>query len=144
VQSSGAVGQLPGNEQYFMHHPCVRRGAWAHLFWRNKHGKHPYRPRHRRRLRPPARAALFAGVAGADNGAFADDGSSAAVTNAAQGLIGSGVGGDNFGTSSTTQQQATGSGASNQSNTAQVNGSAFTAVDQGDDNASVNFTPLWW
>ncbi|MFE6620515.1 hypothetical protein ACFZBP_09400 [Streptomyces sp. NPDC008086] len=91
----------------------------------------------------PLAAVLFAGVATADNGAFADDGSSAAVTNAAQGLIGSGVG-DNYGTSATTQQQATGSGASNQSNTAQVNGSAFTAVNQGNDNTSVNFTPLWW
>ncbi|MET9834621.1 hypothetical protein ABZ078_36245 [Streptomyces sp. NPDC006385] len=92
----------------------------------------------------PLAAALFAGVAAADNGAFADDGSSAAVTNAAQGLIGSGVGGDNYGNSSTTQQQATGSGASNQSNSAQVNGSAFTAINQGNDNAAVNFTPLWW
>ncbi|MFH0517522.1 hypothetical protein ACHBTE_10125 [Streptomyces sp. M41] len=92
----------------------------------------------------PLAAALFAGVAAADNGAIADDGSSAAVTNAAQGLVGSGVGGDNFGNSSTTQQQASGSGASNQSNTAQVNGSAFTAVNQGNDNTAVNFTPLWW
>ncbi|MGI5376634.1 hypothetical protein ACQEV2_20780 [Streptomyces sp. CA-251387] len=92
----------------------------------------------------PLAAALFAGVAAADNGAIADDGSSAAVTNTAQGLVGSGVGGDNYGTSSTTQQQATGSGASNQSNTAHVNGSAFTAVNQGNDNAAVNFTPLWW
>ncbi|MDO0913572.1 hypothetical protein QQM39_22825 [Streptomyces sp. DT2A-34] len=92
----------------------------------------------------PLAAVLFTGVATADSGAFADDGSSVAVTNAAQGLIGSGVGGDNYGTSSTTQQQATGSGASNQSNTAQVNGSAFTAVNQGNDNTAVNFTPLWW
>ncbi|MFG2554435.1 hypothetical protein [Streptomyces sp. NPDC048581] len=94
----------------------------------------------------PLAAALFTGVAAADNGAIADNGSSASVTEteAAQGLIGSGVGGDNYGTSSTTQQQATGAGASNQSNTAQVNGSAFTAVNQGNDNTSVNFTPLWW
>ncbi|WP_037887590.1 hypothetical protein [Streptomyces viridochromogenes] len=92
----------------------------------------------------PLAAALFAGVAAADSGAFADDGSSAAVTNTAQGLVGSGVGGDNYGTSSTTQQQATGSGASNRSNTAQVNGSASTSVNQGDGNAVVHFTPLWW
>ncbi|MGW4166600.1 hypothetical protein ACWEGX_06685 [Streptomyces chartreusis] len=92
----------------------------------------------------PLAVALFSGVATADNGAIADNGSSAAVTNAAQGLVGSGVGGDNWGTSSTTQQQATGSGASNQSNTAQVNGSAFTSVNQGNDNTAVNFTPLWW
>ncbi|MCF2537574.1 hypothetical protein K6168_18185 [Streptomyces sp. FB2] len=92
----------------------------------------------------PLAAALFAGVASADNGAFADDGSSAAVSTAVQGLLGSGVGGDNFGTSSTTQQQATGSGAENESNTAQVNGSAATALNQGDGNTAVTFTPLWW
>lgn len=92
----------------------------------------------------PLAAALFAGVATADNGSFADNGSNASVTNAFAGIIGSGVGDDNNGNSSTTQQQATGSGASNQSNTAQVNGSAFTSVNQGNDNTSVNFTPLWW
>ena len=91
----------------------------------------------------PLAAVLFAGVATADNGAIADDGSSAAVTNAAQGLIGSGVGGDNYGNSATTQQQATGSGASNQSNTAQVNGSAFTAVQQGNENVAIHFGHLW-
>ncbi|MDW4910611.1 hypothetical protein RB628_36130 [Streptomyces sp. ADMS] len=85
----------------------------------------------------PLAAALFSGVASADNGAFADDGSNAAVA----GIIGSGVGGDNNGNSSTSQQQAVGSGASNQNNTAQVNGSAFTAIDQS--NAVVNFTNLW-
>ncbi len=57
---------------------------------------------------------------------------------------GSGTGLDNHGNSSTTQQQAIGSGASNQSNTALVNGSALTAVNQGNNNTSVNFTPLWW
>ncbi|MEU3844670.1 hypothetical protein AB0E88_32145 [Streptomyces sp. NPDC028635] len=92
----------------------------------------------------PLAAALFAGVATADNGAIADDGSSAAVTNAVQGIVGSGVGGHNTGNSSTTQQQAIGSGASNQSNTAQVNGSAFTAVNQGNENVAVSFSPLWW
>ncbi|MFJ4829725.1 hypothetical protein ACIP79_07340 [Streptomyces sp. NPDC088747] len=86
----------------------------------------------------PLAATLFAGVATADNGAFADDGSNAAVAT----VSGSGVGGDNFGNSSTTQQQAVGSGASNQNNTAQVNGSAFTAIDQS--NNVVNFTNLWW
>ncbi|WP_327429989.1 MULTISPECIES: hypothetical protein [unclassified Streptomyces] len=85
----------------------------------------------------PLAAALFSGVATADNGAFADDGSNAGVAS----IIGSGVGHNNNGNSSTTQQQAVGSGASNQSNTAQVNGSAFTAIDQ--DNAVVNFTNLW-
>ncbi|MDQ0950990.1 hypothetical protein QFZ24_004913 [Streptomyces phaeochromogenes] len=87
----------------------------------------------------PLAAALFSGVAAADNGAFADNGSNAAVAN----VVGSGVGGDNYGTSSTTQQQAVGSGASNQSNTAQVNGSAFTAIDQSNENIAVNFTELW-
>lgn len=87
----------------------------------------------------PLAAALFSGVAAADNGALADNGSNAAVAN----VVGGGVGGDNYGTSSTTQQQAVGSGASNQSNTAQVNGSAFTAIDQSNENIAVNFTELW-
>ncbi|GAA4995799.1 MULTISPECIES: hypothetical protein [Streptomyces] len=85
----------------------------------------------------PLAAALFTGVAAADNGAFADDGSNAGVATIGR----SGVGHDNFGNSSTTQQQAVGSGASNQSNTAQVNGSAFTAIDQS--TAVINFTNLW-
>ncbi|WP_327718058.1 hypothetical protein OG381_23630 [Streptomyces sp. NBC_00490] len=88
----------------------------------------------------PLAAALFTGVATADNGGFADDGSNAGVAS----IVGSGVGGTNNGNSSTTQQNAVGSGASNQSNTAQVNGSAFTAINQGNDNTSINFTPLWW
>ncbi|MGX1271029.1 hypothetical protein [Streptomyces phaeoluteigriseus] len=88
----------------------------------------------------PLAAALFTGVATADNGAIADDGSSAGVAS----VVGSGVGHDNNGNSSTTQQNAVGSGASNQSNTAQVNGSAFTAINQGNSNVAVNFTPLWW
>ncbi|MBD9734877.1 hypothetical protein IGX29_24330 [Streptomyces sp. H28] len=92
----------------------------------------------------PLAAALFTGVATADNGALADNGSSATAASAVAGVVGSGVGGDNFGNSATTQQQAVGSGASNQSNTAQVNGSAFTAVNQGNDNVAVSFTPLWW
>jgi hypothetical protein len=87
----------------------------------------------------PLAAALFTGVAAADNGAFADDGSNAGVAS----VVGSGVGLDNYGNSSTTQQHAVGSGASNQSNTAQVNGSAFTAVQQGNENVAVHFTRLW-
>ncbi|MDV5147067.1 hypothetical protein R1T08_23480 [Streptomyces sp. SBC-4] len=85
----------------------------------------------------PLAAALFTGVAQADNGGFADDGSNTSVAT----IIGSGVGGDNNGNSTTTQQVATGSGASNQNNTASVNGSAFTHIDQS--NAVVNFFP-WW
>ncbi|MFJ6571302.1 hypothetical protein ACIQNU_28205 [Streptomyces sp. NPDC091292] len=87
----------------------------------------------------PLAAALFSGVAIADNGSFANDGSNAAVAN----IVGSGVGGNNHGNSSTTQQQAVGSGASNQNNTAQVNGSAFTAIHQSNENISVHFTKLW-
>ncbi|AWZ05270.1 MULTISPECIES: hypothetical protein [unclassified Streptomyces] len=88
----------------------------------------------------PLAAALFTGVAQADNGAFANNGSNASVAS----IIGSGVGGHNFGNSSTSQQVATGSGASNQSNTAQVNGSAFTAIDQSNTNVAVNFYPWWY
>ncbi|MGW7365504.1 hypothetical protein ACWGI8_19190 [Streptomyces sp. NPDC054841] len=87
----------------------------------------------------PLAAALFAGVAHADSGAFADDGSNAAVAV----ISGSGVGNDNLGNSTTTQQVATGSGASNENNTASVNGSGFTAIDQSDDNVAVNFFELW-
>ncbi|MEU9315686.1 hypothetical protein [Streptomyces sp. NPDC048295] len=87
----------------------------------------------------PLAAALFGGVAQADNGSYANDGSNAAVAT----VVGSGVGGNNTGNSSTSQQQAAGSGASNQSNSAQVNGSAFTVIDQHSDNVAVNFTNLW-
>ncbi|MCX4549445.1 hypothetical protein OG204_19660 [Streptomyces sp. NBC_01387] len=85
----------------------------------------------------PLAAALFTGVASADNGAIAGSGSNASVA----GVVGSGVGHDNNGNSTTTQQVATGAGASNQNNTASVNGSAFTAIHQA--NYTVNFTRLW-
>lgn len=91
----------------------------------------------------PLAAALFTGVAAADDGASADDGSNATATSSEADALGSGVGGDNFGNSATSQQQATGSGATNQNNTAQVTGSAFTAVNQGNDNVAVSFSPLW-
>ncbi|MGW0896610.1 hypothetical protein ACWD0G_06370 [Streptomyces goshikiensis] len=87
----------------------------------------------------PLALAVFGGVASADNGALANDGSNASVA----GVIGSGVGGDNSGNSATSQQVATGSGASNQNNSAQVNGSAFTAINQENQNVAVNFHP-WW
>jgi hypothetical protein len=87
----------------------------------------------------PIAAVLFSGIAAADNGSFADDGSNAAVASVA----GSGVGRDNSGNASTTQQQAVGPGASNQNNAAQVDGSAFTAVNQGNENVAVRFTRLW-
>ncbi|MGW9396151.1 hypothetical protein [Streptomyces sp. NPDC055642] len=92
----------------------------------------------------PLAAALFAGAATADSGALADDGSNATATSGSADALGNGVGGDNFGNSATTQQQASGPGAANQSNTAQVNGSTFTAVNQGNDNVAISFTPLWW
>ena len=93
----------------------------------------------------PLAAALFAGVAAADNGALAADGSNAGVVSLAGGDVGrDNYGHDNYGNSSTTLQNAVGPGASTQSNSAQVNGSAFTSVNQGNDNTVINFTPLWW
>ncbi|MEV3849898.1 hypothetical protein AB0J30_24265 [Streptomyces microflavus] len=83
----------------------------------------------------PLTIALCGGVALADNGSFANDGSNAAVAT---------IGGNNTGNSSTTQQQAVGSGASNQNTSAQVSGSAFTAIDQSDHSVDVNFTPFFW
>jgi hypothetical protein len=88
----------------------------------------------------PLAAALYTGVAQADNGAFSDDGSNATSAS----ISGSGVGGHNFGTSTTTQQAATGDGASNQNNTASVVGSGLTAIDQSNETISVNFTHLAW
>ncbi|WP_327278676.1 MULTISPECIES: hypothetical protein [unclassified Streptomyces] len=77
----------------------------------------------------PFAVALFAGVARADNGAGAGISSHAAVAE----IFGSGVAGANLGNSSTTQQVATGSGASNQSNGSQSNGASFTATGQSND-----------
>ncbi|MER7489423.1 hypothetical protein ABTY20_26645 [Streptomyces sp. NPDC126497] len=91
----------------------------------------------------PLAALLFTGVAAADSGALADDGSNATAVSSEADALGSGVGGDNFGNSATAQQQATGPGATNQNNTAQVSGSAFTAVNQGNDNVAISFSPLW-
>ncbi|WP_327155756.1 hypothetical protein [Streptomyces tubercidicus] len=83
----------------------------------------------------PFAAALFSGVAQADNGGFATGGSSSAATS----QTGTGVGGDNHGNSTTGQQVANGAGASNQNNTASVNGtSGPTRIDQ--TNATVTFT----
>lgn len=69
----------------------------------------------------PLAAALFGGVATADNGAFANDGSNATVN----------------------QQVAVGSGASNQANNASVNGRGLTWVNQSNENVAVHFTQLW-
>jgi len=87
----------------------------------------------------PLAAVLFGGIAAADTGAVAGNRSNAGVA----GVVGSGVGHNNNGNSSTSQQQAVGNGASNQSNSAQVNRSAFTSIQQGNRNVAVNFTPLW-
>ncbi|MDI3402676.1 hypothetical protein [Streptomyces cavernicola] len=87
----------------------------------------------------PLAAALFTGVAQADNGGFASDGSNTGVAT----VTGSGVGGVNGGSNATNQQVATGSGASNQNNNAQVDGSAFTAIDQSNETYAVNFAQLW-
>ncbi|MFJ9612550.1 hypothetical protein [Streptomyces noursei] len=84
----------------------------------------------------PFAAALCAGVAQADNGGFASNGSSAASTS----QVG-GVGGINNGNSTTGQQVANGPGASNQNNTASVNGHGFTVIDQG--NPDVDFDQIW-
>ncbi|ARF56490.1 hypothetical protein [Streptomyces gilvosporeus] len=81
----------------------------------------------------PFAVALFSGVAQADNGSLAHNGSNAAAAT----QQGTGVHGDNHGNSTTGQQVANGTGASNQNNTASVNGSGYTAVDQ--DNSSVTF-----
>ncbi|MEU5053624.1 hypothetical protein [Streptomyces sp. NPDC021096] len=89
----------------------------------------------------PMAALFFAGAAQADDGGqLANRGSNAA----AAGVVGSGVGGSNHGNSTTTQQQANGPGASNQANTASVNGSGHhghTAIQQ--ENVRITFTNIW-
>ncbi|MFE9395636.1 hypothetical protein [Streptomyces flavidovirens] len=87
----------------------------------------------------PLAAALFSGAAVAHNGSFASNGSNATVAT----VGGSGVSGFNGGNSTTTQQVATGPGAANQNNTASVNGSGFTAIDQDNETVNVNFAQLW-
>lgn len=124
--TTGAIGQPPWGEPHFSASAREARlgsvpqqpGSAQFGSWRKAHGRHPYRPRRRRCRRAAPAAALFTGVAQADDGGFADSGSNASVTT----VIGGGVGGDNFGDSTTTQQVATGSGASDQNNTANVNG----------------------
>jgi hypothetical protein len=88
----------------------------------------------------PLSAALFTGVASAGNGPLEDDGSKAAGAAVAAGGVG--VGGDNYGTSSTTQQQAVGFGALNQSPTAHVNGSEDTVIDQSSETVLIYFADM--
>ncbi|WEB41405.1 MULTISPECIES: hypothetical protein [Streptomyces] len=85
----------------------------------------------------PFAAALCAGVAQADNGGFANNGSSSAATS----QVGTGVGGINNGNSTTGQQVANGHGASNESKTASVNGGGVTVIDQG--NTDVDLDQIW-
>ncbi|MGK5629520.1 hypothetical protein [Streptomyces sp. URMC 123] len=89
----------------------------------------------------PLAAALFTGVAQADVGAVADNGSNSSVA----GIEGSGVGGDNHGNSTTSQQVATGSGASNQSNIASLDGDGHghTTVGQDNEHVTLKLVDLW-
>ncbi|MEV6103238.1 hypothetical protein AB0M28_00810 [Streptomyces sp. NPDC051940] len=82
----------------------------------------------------PLAAAMFTGVAQADNGSFADEFSNAANV----GQFG-GVGGNNSGNSSQSQQVAQGGG-SNESNSANIQGWG-NSVDQSD--TTVSFGYLW-
>ncbi|WP_031512597.1 hypothetical protein [Streptomyces sp. NRRL F-5123] len=87
----------------------------------------------------PVAAVLFAaGTAAADDGAFAGGQSAATVVSNS----GGNVVGDNFGNVTTTQQVATGPGASNRNSQASVAGSGFTAIDQSA--VDVHFSPLWF
>ena len=69
----------------------------------------------------PIAAVLFAGTASADNGSFANDHSQSSVNN--------------------TGQVSSGAGATNQSNTASVNGSVGTRIEQR--NERVVFSRCW-
>ncbi|UQA94186.1 hypothetical protein [Streptomyces halobius] len=82
---------------------------------------------------PPFAVALLSGVAQADNGGFANDGSSSAAVS--QGGVA--VGSDSNGNTTNGQQVANGEGASNQNNSASVNGAGHTYLDQ--TNATVTF-----
>ncbi|WP_419996426.1 hypothetical protein [Streptomyces boninensis] len=77
----------------------------------------------------PLAAALFTGVATADNGAFADDGSISGATSQTNG-------GDNYGVSvsSSNQQNNTGIGNSNQ---------GASAIGDGNVQTQIAFSPLW-
>ncbi|WP_308307671.1 hypothetical protein [Streptomyces sp. ISL-10] len=72
------------------------------------------------------------------SGGCADDGSNASVAT----ITGSGVAGGHPGNATTIQQVVTGAAAPNRNNTASVNGSGLTVVDQ--DNITVDITHLRW
>ncbi|NXY97405.1 hypothetical protein HYE82_24125 [Streptomyces sp. BR123] len=85
----------------------------------------------------PLAALLCSGTARADGGAGAGTSSNAAAAE----IVDSGVFGANAGNSSTTQQVATGSGATNQSNAVQLNGTGSAPVGQSNGNAPVSAEP---
>ncbi|UNO40858.1 hypothetical protein [Streptomyces sp. MST-110588] len=85
----------------------------------------------------PLAAACFTGVAQADNGGYANHGSNAS----AAGVLGSGVADDNEGNSTTSQQSATGYGASNDSRIYNFNDVGFAYIDE--TTTTINFTTLW-
>ncbi|MFF2651734.1 hypothetical protein [Streptomyces sp. NPDC058045] len=87
----------------------------------------------------PLVVAVGSGVAAADNGAIAGSGSDAAVATVGA----AGVGGVNTGNSSTTQQQAVGTGASNQNNSVQLDGPAVVPIHQSNQNFAIHFSQLW-
>lgn len=78
----------------------------------------------------PLAVAMFGGVAHADNGAIAADDSNATVVSSESG-----------GSALTNQQVATGPGASNQANNANVSGPGVNVVDQ--TNTTIVFGQLW-
>ncbi|MFG2195671.1 hypothetical protein [Streptomyces sp. NPDC048639] len=86
----------------------------------------------------PLAAALFTGVAQAENGPSAGDGSNASTA----ALMGSGASGRNSGNSTTVQQVSTGAGASNQNSTASVKDAESTTIDQSTHDVSVYFSRL--
>ncbi|BBA98614.1 hypothetical protein RVR_4868 [Actinacidiphila reveromycinica] len=85
----------------------------------------------------PVAGVLFAGAAAADDGSVAGGHSNATVVSNSGGNV---LGG-NLGNVTTTQQAATGAGASNQDNTASVAGSGLTSIHQ--NTVAVHFSPLW-
>ncbi|MGW5341594.1 hypothetical protein [Streptomyces sp. NPDC004050] len=86
----------------------------------------------------PLAALLCSGTAEADGGAGAGISSNAAAAE----IFGSGVLGSNAGNSSTTQQVATGSGATNQSNGVQLAGTDSATVGQSNGNVPLVVSPV--
>lgn len=87
----------------------------------------------------PLAAALFSGVAAADGGAPAKDGKTGPNVGVAH-TVGA-VGKHNDGNFLTVPQQAVGSGALNQNNTAQIEDSKIVVIDRSKANIVLNLTP---